>query len=145
MNKKQDYLSSLYQNSKNGMQSIHDILPKVENKTLKSILKEQYNDYEQTANQLEQLAKEKDLEIKDNNWFEKARMFLSVKMSTLFDDSTRNITTMFLIGSTMGLVKLIKDHSDYHGLDPDLDKIRSELEEKQQNNYNNLRDFLKKL
>ena len=142
-NKKQDYMSTLYQNAKMGMQSIHDVLPKVKNKELGKILKNQYSQYEDIAGELETLAKKKDLEIKDNNWFEKTRLFISTKMSTIFDDSTRNIVTMFLIGTTMGLVQLLKDHTDYHGTDIALDKIRDKLETIQQNNYNELRDFLK--
>lgn len=126
-----------------GMQSIHDVLPKVKNKELGKILKRHYSEYEDIAGKLETLAKQKDLDIKDNNWFEKTRLFVSTKMSTLFDDSTRNIVTMFLVGTTMGLVQLLKDHTDYHGTDKELDAIREKLEELQQNNYNELRDFLK--
>ena len=43
----------------------------------------------------------------------------------------------------MGLVQLLKDHTDYNGIDSELDAIRNELEEMQQANYNQLRDFLK--
>lgn len=136
-------MSTLYQNAKMGMQSIHDVLPKVKNKDLKHILKKQYDEYEDIAAELENLAKQKDLEIKDNNWFEKTRLFLSTKMSTLFDDSTRNVVTMFLIGTTMGLVQLLKDHNDYAGVDNEFDTLREKLETIQQNNYNELRDFLK--
>ena len=143
-NKQQDYMSTLYQNAKTGMQGIHDVLPKVKNKELTKILKRQYADYEEIADQLESLAQSKGIQIKDNNWFEKMRMLISTKMSTFFDDSTRNIVTMFLLGTTMGLVQLLKDHTDYQGTDSDFDQIRDKLETIQQNNYNELRDFLKK-
>ena len=143
-NKQQNYMSTLYQNARMGMQSIHDVLPKVKNAELKKILKRQYDDYETVAEKLEKLAKQKQIEIKDNNWFEKMRLLISTKMSTFFDDSTRNIVTMFLLGTTMGLVQLLKDFTDYHGTDEEFDKLRDKLEEIQQNNYNELRDFLKK-
>ena len=143
-NKQQNYMSSLYQNARMGMQSIHDVLPKVKNAELKKILKRQYDDYETVAEELEKIAKQKNIEIKDNNWFEKMRLMISTKMSTFFDDSTRNIVTMFLLGTTMGLVQLLKDFTDYHQTDEEFDRLRDKLEEIQQNNYNELRDFLKK-
>ena len=143
-NKEQNYMSTLYQNARMGMQSIHDVLPKVKNIELKRILKRHYEEYENVAEKLESIAKQKRIEIKDNNWFEKMRLMISTKMSTFFDDSTRNIVTMFLLGTTMGLVQLLKDFTDYNGTDKEFDQLRNKLEELQQNNYNELRDFLKR-
>lgn len=140
---KQDYLSSLYQNARVGMQSIHDVLKDVENPALEKLLRKHFAKYEAIAKDLKVFAKKEALEIKDNNWFEKARLFTTTKMSVMFDDSTRNIISMFLLGTTMGLVQLVKDKTDYKNVDDTLDDIREELSDLQEQNYKELIKLLK--
>ena len=139
------YATAIYQNANVGMQSIHDILPKVENEDLAIELRKQYEEYENISSQLKAFAKNNNFELKENNFFEKARMWVSINMSTLTDNTTRHITELLLIGSVMGLTTCYKDKYDHKNVNPQLDKILENLEQLQESNFNRLKTFLKEM
>ena len=64
-------------------------------------------------------------------------------MGTLFDKSTRHITQLMLVGTVMGLTTCYKDRFDYKNVNSDLDKCIERLESTLDNNYDNLKKFLK--
>lgn len=138
-----DYLNSIYQNTSTALQSINDILDKVENEELKKELKSQKKGYDEIHKECEKFAIENNIDIKDNNWFEKAKMWTSVKMSTLMDSTTRHITEMLLLGTIMGLNVCYKDKCDYKDVNVELDKLLKKLEQMEEKYYNNFKQFLK--
>lgn len=83
------YLNCIYGNCSTGLQSIHDILPKVENEKLKQELKEEYSYYQVIYRKCEDFAKKYDVQIKDNNWFKKAKLYTSINMTTLTNKKTQ--------------------------------------------------------
>ena len=83
-----DYVNAIYQNINAGTQSIEDILPKIEDDAFKKVVAEIQSDYMALAKECELFAKSENIKgIKGNNWFEKARMWMSVNMSTMSDKS----------------------------------------------------------
>ena len=142
-NKIKKYLNSIYQNSSTGMQSINDILDKVYNRELKAELENQLIGYKEIQTLCEEFALKKGVEAKDNNWFEKAKMWTSVQMSTLMDNSTRHVAELLLIGTIMGLNVCYKDKWDYKNLDENLDVILAKLEHYEEEYYKNFKKFLK--
>ena len=141
--KRKDFLNSIYQNCGVAMQSINDLLDKVQSKNLKEELKSQYKLYDNIKKKCEKVAIDKDLDAKENNWFEKAKMWTSLKMTTLIDNSTRHIAEMLLLGTVMGLNVCYKDKWDYLNVDDELEKIREELEKLEEDCYSSYKKYLK--
>ena len=85
-----EYLNAVYQNIKTAVQSIEDILPKVEDKALKKELAAQQDKYIILQKECELFAKAEKIDgIKDNSWFEKAKLWSSINMSTMTNKTTR--------------------------------------------------------
>lgn len=142
MEKKQKFLNSVYQNCTVAMQSINDLLDKIQSQGLKQELKSQYKLYENIKSKCEKIAVDKELETKDNNWFEKAKMWTSIQMTTLMDNSTRHIAEMLLLGTVMGLNVCYKDKWDYKDVDDEVEKIRAELEKLEEDCYSSYKKYL---
>ena len=137
------YANAIYQNAMVGKQSCSDILPKIEDEELKREVDREYYKFDEICDAMELFAKSKKMEIEDNNIFEKSRLWMSINMGTMFDNSTRHITQLLLIGTVMGLTTAYKDRYDHNGVSTELDKILSDLETILDNNYNTLKQYLK--
>lgn len=137
------YANAIYQNAMVGKQSCADILPKIEDAVLKQEVDAEYSKFDEICDAIELFAKSKKIDIEDNNIFEKSRLWMSINMGTMFDKSTRHITQLLLIGTVMGLTTIYKDRFDHKGVNAELDKILSDLEDTMDNNYNTLKQFLK--
>ena len=145
MEKVKTYATAIYQNAMTGIQSIRDIEDAVKDKDLKEELSVEVEKFNGIRKRIEEFASENGFEVQENNFFEKMRMLMSVKMSTLTDKSTRHIAEMLLIGTVMGLTTCYKDQSDHKNVSTELDKIVYDLEIIEEDNYSRLKKFLKKL
>jgi hypothetical protein len=139
------YLNAIYQNTKTAIQSIQDIVLKVEDNDLISELSKQQDEYSCLCKECENFAKAENIEdIKDNNWIEKARLWTSINMGTMTDKSTRNIAEMMLIGTFMGILTCIKDREDHKNISSELDEIIGKLYHFERENIDRLIPFLTK-
>lgn len=138
-----DYLNAIYQNARVGMQSIKDILPSIEEEELIDEVNRQYVDYGSICLRCEHFASRTGLNIKDNNFMEKAKMWTSIKMATLMDKTTRHIAEMLILGTVMGLTTCYKDMFDYKNVNYELNDIIADLEIVQEKNYTRLKEFLR--
>ena len=138
-----DYLNAIYQNARVGMQSIKDIITKIDNESLIEECNREYVDYGSIALRCEHFASRQGLNIKDNNMFEKVRMWGSIKMSTMINNTTRHIAELLIIGTVMGLNSCYKDAQTYKNLNYELNDILADLEIVQEKNYTKLKEFLK--
>ncbi len=139
-----EYANAIYQNAMVGKQSCSDLLNKIENEELKQEVDSEYYKFDEICDALELFAKSNKIDIKDNNFFEKARMWMSINMGTMFNNTTRHIVQLLMVGSVMGLSTIYKDKFDHQNVNADLDRIIEDLEHTLENNYNTLKDFLKK-
>lgn len=137
-----NYITSLYQNACVALQSIEDLMPKVEDEDMRQELSNQYSRYDVIAKECEMLGKSEDIDLKDNNWFEKIRLWGAINMSTLTDKTTRHIAEMMIQGTVMGLIQCLKDIKDYRAVSPDLDDICEKLNNLMEENYQNLKKFI---
>ncbi len=138
-----ELLISLYQNTSTGMQSINDLVKKTEDKKFKELLNAQYKRYDNFQAKVEKLAHSQQVELKDNNWFEKAKLWSSVQMSTLTDNSTRHLAELMLVGTVMGTLTCYKNKIDYKDADETSLKLLAELETMEENNFDELKKYLK--
>ena len=141
----QNYANAIYQNAMVGVQSVRDIEDKVENENLKKEILCEAEKFNEIADKVKIFVEKKGFEVKENNFFEKSRLWATINMSTMFDNSTRHIAEMMLLGTVMGLVTCYKDKYDHKNVSEDLDKILLELEETEDENYLRLKKFLKSL
>lgn len=137
------YLNAIYQNTRTAMQSIEDIITKVENEQLVSELSREEDEYSCLAKECENFAKAEKIEgLKDNNWIEKAKLWSSINMGTLTDKTTRHITELMLLGTFMGIITCIKDKDDHKNVSSELDEIVDKLYEFERANIDKLLPFL---
>ncbi len=137
------YLNAIYQNTRTAMQSIEDIITKVENDQLMSELSREEDEYSCLAKECENFAKAEKIEgLKDNNWIEKTKLWSSINMGTLTDKTTRHITELMLLGTFMGIITCIKDKDDHKNVSSELDEIIDKLYEFERANIDKLLPFL---
>ncbi len=137
------YLNAVYQNIKTAVQSIEDIITKVEDDELKKELAMEEDTYLAFQKECEVYAKSEKLDLKDNNFFEKARLWGSINMSTMMDKSARHIAELMLLGTFMGILTCYKDQNDHGGTSKELDELIDRLKEFERKNIERLLPFLK--
>jgi hypothetical protein len=135
-------LISIYQNCSTGMQSINDLVKKTKDKTFIELLSAQYSRYQELAKKAKALASEEDIALKDNNWLEKAKMWMSVQMSTFTNRSTRHLAELMLVGTVMGTLTCYKTKSDQQKAKQATKDLLAELEKLEENNFNELKKYL---
>ena len=137
-----NYLTSLYQNVNVALQSIEDLMPKIEDEKLRKELSNEYATYDSLARECEMLGKSEDINLKENKWFEKVRLWSSINLSTMTDKSTRHIAEMMLLGTVMGLIQCLKDKKDYRAVSSDIDDLCQKISDFEEDNYQRLKDFI---
>lgn len=137
-------LTSMYQNCQTALQSIKDIESSVENEDLRAELREETQHYQDFALRCQQLVGTGDTSLPDNNPFEKAKLWTSIKMTTLTDKSTRHLAEMLLLGTVMGTLQCYKDLSDFRDCDKNLLELCGNLQKMEESHFNYLKMFLQK-
>lgn len=143
MKKNEELLISIYQNAKTGTQSIEDLLPKVKDKDLKEELKNEQIEFEKIASKCEQMARNEKITLKENSFMEKAKMWTSIKMSTMFNSSNRKIAELMLIGCIMGTLQCYKDLVDYKEAKEPIKELARILHRTEEKFFENLKEYLK--
>ena len=137
------YLNAIYQNIRTAIQSIENIIPKTESEVLKSELSTEQDEYNCLAKECEAFAKAEKIEgLKDNNFIEKARLWTSINMSTMMDNSSRKIAELMLFGTFMGIVTCVKDKGDHKNVSKELDELIEKLLHFERKNIDKLLPYL---
>ena len=141
--KSEEALAEIYRNANYAMVSIEDILPEVEHQGLKEELRVQHDGYSQISAKAAKLAKDKGLEMKETGAFQKAMMWSSIKMSTMFDGSRNHIAEMMVRGTVMGITALKSTQSELP-IDPDkeIESLLLELVKLEEEYEKRLKEFL---
>lgn len=139
----QDLLISVYQNTSTAVQSINDLIKKTEDKVFIDLLNAQYDRYDKLQAKIEKQADKENIDLKDNNWFEKARLWTSIQFSTITDNSTRHLAELMLMGTVMGTLTCYKSRADHPHADPQIMSLLEELEELEEKNFNELKKYLR--
>jgi uncharacterized protein YacL (UPF0231 family) len=135
-------LTSIYQNVQTALQSIDNIMPSIKSDALASELSRQESEYNIILKECEIMARSEGIDIKDNNLFEKIRLWSSIKFSTLTDKSTSHIAEMLLLGTFMGTLVCAKDDSDHVGADEEIRNLLRKLQTIEEMNIERLKTFL---
>lgn len=135
-------LNAIYQNVKMGIASMEELMEICKSEELKAEMSRQLSDYNVLAKECEMLAKAEGLDIKDNNWFDKTMLYSSIKMKTCFNKSEENIAEMLIVGSTMGVIDVIKMKNKTCCDNNEILEIALKLEDFQERNIQKLKPFL---
>ncbi len=139
-----DMLIAIYQNLLTARQSISNVIEKVHDSKLKDELQRQFESYTPIKEKCEQYAQEYLVDIVDNSFFEKARMWMSVNMSIMLDKSNRKIASICIIGNTMGIIDLISVMSDCSKGKKEFLALAHDLKELENSNTEALKPYLLK-
>ena len=124
----EEILAEIYRNAQLALQSIHDILPQVEDPEVKEELLLQHEEYEKFSSRASMLAKDRNIELKEPNMFKKAMMWGSIKMSSLSDNSRSHIADMMLQGTVMGISALrTSENETCEGANEDIMQLLKEM------------------
>ncbi len=132
----------VYKNANIALQSISDLLPDVDDKELKTELKNQYEGYEDIVGKIATRMNENGVKPVDVNPMKKAMLKGSIKMKTMFNHSRNQIAEMMLKGSTMGINELQAMQNESENLDPWVKESVDELLALEKNYEDNLRKYL---
>lgn len=141
-NKNEILLTSIFQNTQTALQSLDNILPNIKNDALVNEISKQESEYDVISKECEMIAKSEGFNIKDNNMFEKIRLWSSIKLSTLTDKSTTHVTEMLLLGTFMGIITCIKDETEHAGANEEILNLLKKLRALEEKNIESLKVFL---
>ena len=120
-------VNDTYKNAHIALQSISDLLPVVNDDSLKKELKEQYEGYERVIRDITEYMKENQSLPKDINPFKKAMLWSSIKVKTLFNNSKNQIAEMMLKGTDMGIIELQAMINEGENLNEDVKSLIEKL------------------
>ncbi len=135
-------LTAIYQNAQTALQSLDNIMSSVKCDALASEIANQEGEYNIISQECEIIAKSEEIDIKDNNMFEKIKLWSSIKLSTISDKSTSHIAEMLLIGTFMGVINCLKSQSDFAGADEEVTNLLSKLLRLEEKNIESLKTYL---
>lgn len=141
----EDFVNAIYQNIQTALQSIDEILKLSEDEKFNKELYREKELYEKLKEKLLDECLRININPKDNSFLEKARLYTSIKMTTISDKSTRHLAEMMLLGTVMGTTTCYKDVNDYKGINENLYIILKELMHLEEDNFDKLRIFLREV
>ena len=141
--KNEQFICGIYQNTSTAIQSINDLYGKVKSANLKKLLKKHEAGYKDIKCQCEQLAHKLEIDLKDNNFFEKARLWTSINIGTITDNSARHLGEMMIIGTVMGIVNCYKLMSENKRANKEIYNLCSLLAKTEEDFFEELKSYLK--
>lgn len=130
-------LEEIFKNVNIGMQSVNDLMPKVEDEFLKNELARMYENYDKFSTHAAVIADEEKFDVKEINSFKKAMIWTSVQFNTMKDNSSNHILSMLIKGSVTGYTTLIEEihksnvqHGKIYDLAMELIQIEKEDEKR---------------
>lgn len=103
---KANVLDELNKGATMGMDAIHYIMDKVEDKALKEELDKQYNEYKEISEKINKLYPEySEKEPHETNAMNKFMTWSGIEMKTMTDTSTSKLAELLLQGTNMGIIE----------------------------------------
>ena len=102
------FLDAIYKNAKMGADSIINLLPKVEDDAMRSVMTAQLDGYERYAACAARALKKKGVEPREENIMTRFSAKMGMAFNTMLDSTGTHIAEMMLEGSNMGIVDLTR-------------------------------------
>ena len=138
-----DFIGEVYRNASVALQSINDIMDKIEDNGLKAEIQKEYEGYESFISELTSYMTEKGYEIKDIGVMKKAMMWSAINMNTAFDQSKSHISQIMVKGTVMGITELCGIiNNSKHITDKTIIEYAKKLKELEETYEQKLKKFL---
>lgn len=125
-----------------GMDATRDIIDKIEEKELKRIVEDQYQQYEKIKKKIDDIYGEySDSKPHETGAMTKAMTWSSINMKTMNDTSTSKIAELLLQGTNMGIIEGRKILNNKN-IDKKIHKIIEEYVELQEKYIEKLKKYL---
>ena len=125
-----------------GMDSITNITEKLEDKGFKEVLLNQYNEYDDLLNRVnDEITKYQDVP-EQLNPMQKAMGWMGVEMNTLMDKSNSKIAEMMLQGTNMGITEGVKLLNHNPDINNDIKNILTDFVAFQEHTVEKLKKYL---
>ena len=141
--KDSEILAEIYRNAQLALTSISDILPEIDDESIKEEILREHEEYEKICSQAASLAHKYNLELKEPSPVKKAMMWSAIKMNTASDNSAQNIAQMMIKGTVNGITSLKTSLSDGEKvMDEEVKKLLTELISLEENVEEKLKTYL---
>ena len=141
--KDSEILAEIYRNAQLALTSISDILPEIDDESIKEEILREHEEYEKICSQAASLAHKYNLELKEPSPVKKAMMWSAIKMNTASDNSAQNIAQMMIKGTVNGITSLKTSLSDGEKvMDEEVKKLLTELIILEENFEEKLKTYL---
>lgn len=107
-NKNVELLQDIYSNVKMGSESIINLLPKIKNDDMKTLMTSQLNQYEKYAQTVKNQLVGQGVEPKEPNPIAKISSKIGMEMKSMQDSTTSHMAEMMVQGSTMDITDLLQ-------------------------------------
>ncbi len=142
MNGNAELLNFIYQNSQMGVATIKQLIDISEDEELNKQLISQYNEYKEIHSTAEKALNENGYDEKGIGALDKIKTYIMINMQTLTDKSSSHISEMLIIGSNMGVINAVKNLKKYQNAEPNIVDLMERLLKFEENNIQQLKDFL---
>ncbi len=137
-----DFLSEIYRGAKMGVETINNLLTKVDNNNIYDELKYQLRTYEEIANEACTELERRKSEPKDISMFNKMSAKMSVGVNTLISNNPSHVADMLIKGNTMGVTEMTKSLNTHQCSDKEIQAFADRFIKLEQDNIDRLKKFL---
>lgn len=138
-----EVLSEIYRNAQLAITSISNIIPEVENGSIREEIMREHEEYERICSLVAQLALKYGIDLKEPNAIKKAMLWSAIKMGTASDNSPQNIAQMMVKGTVNGITSLKTIQTDSgKTLDVEVKKLLCDLISIEESFEKKLKTFL---
>ena len=143
-NKNAELLNDLYSNVKMGSDSIINLLPKVKDDKMKSMMTDQLNQYEKYAQDLKERLNCEGVLPKEPSAISKIGAKIGMEMKSMQDSTTSHMAQMMVQGSTMDVTDLLQKVSVYENMPECREsvKLAKEIVDFEEHNIEKMKEFL---
>ena len=137
-----DFLSEIYRGAKMGVETINNLLTKVNDNKIYDELKYQLRTYEEIANEAYLELEKRNSQFKDISLMNKINAKMSVGFNTILSNSPSHVADMLIKGNTMGVTGITKTLNSHVNADEDIKSLAERFIKIEQDNIERLRKFL---
>ena len=137
------FLDAIYKNAKMGADSIINLLPKMEDDAMRSVMTAQLDGYERYAACAARALKKKGVEPREENIMTRFSAKMGMAFNTMLDSTGTHIAEMMLEGSNMGIVDLTRLLNHYSpAQDSEAVRLAREVVRFEEGNLEQLKRYL---
>lgn len=137
-----EFLNYIYQNAQMGVIGIEHIENDVQDAGLKEEIKREKNEYETICNEAIEIFIRYGKEEKEIGKMAEMSSYMMSKMKVMMDSSTTNLAKMMMEGNNKGIIEITEKLNHYDDADEDIVKLAEKLLQTEQNNLENLKEYL---